>query len=258
MDEPLPLLISIPHGGRDVPEYVQDRVVLTKADIVEDGDAFTREIYDFGRFVHTVVQTSVARAIVDVNRDTKQLPPDHPDGVVKTVTCYNKPVYRQGCFPDQGLIDKLIRDHYEPYHDRIRRALKGGDIVMAFDCHSMAAQAPPIEPNCGQHRPIVNIGNVGGKSFPMDCATEMARCFREVLRLQDKDVTLNEPFSGGFITRTYATDDIPWMQIEISRALYLRRPWFDAATLVVSKQRLSELSDLLREVLQRFCRRIAG
>ncbi|MGV7222698.1 MAG: hypothetical protein ACQ9MH_14365 [Nitrospinales bacterium] len=40
----LPYLISIPHGGTKIPEEVAGSVCLSKKDLFEDGDAFTREI----------------------------------------------------------------------------------------------------------------------------------------------------------------------------------------------------------------------
>jgi len=258
MDEPLPLLISIPHGGLEVPDCVKDRVALTEADILEDADAFTREIYDFGERVHTVLRADIARAIVDLNRDTTQLGADHPDGVIKSVTCYNKPVYRPGCFPDRDLIDKLIRDYHKPFHDKIRLALQNDEIAMGLDCHSMAAQGPPTAKDRGRRRPMINIGNVMGRSCSMDHANELAGCFRDIMDLSETDVKINEPFSGGFITRSYATAETPWIQIEISRAIYLRPPWFDQTTLAVSHQRLSELNCLMWQVIQRFWSRIAG
>jgi formiminoglutamase len=110
----------------------------------------------------------------------------------------------------------------------------------------------------------------------MHYADKLAHCFRDVWQLQDKDVTLNKPFSGGFITRTYGShcenetlknrlstvdsrfSSLPWLQIEISRALYLRPPWFDPQALTISKHRVGELNATLWEVLQSFWRRING
>jgi N-formylglutamate deformylase len=65
-------------------------------------------------------------------------------------------------------------------------------------------------------------------------------------------VTLNEPFSGGFITRTHGNNPIPWIQLEINRSLYLRPPWYDASKWTISKGRLAELSSVIVRVLRRF------
>jgi formiminoglutamase len=256
MKAPLPFLISIPHGGEDIPPCVRERIALTRADILEDGDAFTREIYDFGGRVQAVVQTDTARAVIDLNRDVAQMPPDHPDGVLKTVTCYEKPVYREGRFPNSELVSRLIEEHYRPYHERLRAAAREPGLVLGLDCHSMAEQAPPIAAQAGQLRPLICLGNAYGESCPMPMAEALAACSREVLGLQGDQVTLNEPFSGGFITRTHGNNPIPWLQLEISRSLYLRPPWFDGAKWNISRDRLAKVSSMILSVLKAFHRKV--
>lgn len=258
MPKPLPFLISIPHGGELVPPCVQDRVTLTEADVLEDGDAFTAQIYDLGDSVRTVIKADIARAIVDLNRAVTDMPPAHPDGLLKTVTCYRKPVYRKGRFPDPDLVDRLIREHYHPYHDLICAAANRTDIILALDCHSMAAQAPPIEVEPGRPRPLICLGNAHGQSCPMSHLETLAACFREVFELQPDQVTLNDPFAGGFITRTYGNDPIPWIQIEINRSLYLQPPWYNASTLTISSDRLAELRTLITQTLTRFHTRLTA
>ena len=256
MEARLPFLISIPHAGETIPECVRDLVALTRADIVEDADAFTDQIYDLREHVHTVIQSDTARAVVDLNRDVTQMPPRHPDGVLKTVTSYKKPVYREGRFPDPGLVDRLIAEQYQPYHDKIRATMRTPDVVLGLDCHSMAEQAPPIEEQPGRRRPLICLGNAYGRACEMRYVETLAACFREVFVLEEEQVTLNEPFSGGFITRTHGNNPIPWIQLEINRSLYLRPPWYDASSRTISKDRLAELSALIVRVLRRFHRQI--
>lgn len=256
MPKPLPFLISIPHGGEEFPACVRDRVALTREDTLEDGDAFTRRIYDLADSVHTVIKTDIARAIVDLNRAVTDMPPTHPDGVLKTITCYEKPVYHEGRFPNPGLVDQLIREHYRPYHAKIRAAVKRDDVVLGLDCHSMAAQAPPIEAAPGRPRPLICLANAHDQSCPMQYAELLAACFREIFALQPDQVTINEPFSGGFITRTYGMNPVPWIQIEINRSLYLQPPWYDPCTLTISSDRLAQLRTLITQTLIRFHTRL--
>ena len=252
MESPLPFLISIPHGGETVPPCVRDRVALTRADILEDGDAFTQQIYDFAGHVQAVVQADTARAVIDLNRNVTEMPPDHPDGVLKTVTCYEKPVYREGRFPHAELIDRLVAEHYRPYHERLRVAAEDPGLVLGLDCHSMAEYAPPIAARAARGRPLVCLGNVRGASCPTPMTETLAACFQEVFGLPEDQVTLNEPFSGGFITRTHGNNPIPWIQLEINRSLYLRPPWFDASRWAISNDRLTELSASILRVLRTF------
>jgi len=62
----LPLLVSIPHGGTQMPSEVEGRCCISRADVLEDGDAFTREIYDVAEGVRFVLKADVARAFVDL------------------------------------------------------------------------------------------------------------------------------------------------------------------------------------------------
>jgi len=257
MGQLLPFLISVPHGGEGIPTCVQDRIALTRADVLEDGDAFTREIYSLEAHAYEVIKADVARAIIDPNRDKLDLPPEHADGVVKTTTCYGKPVYREGAFPDRALANRLIEENYQPYHEKIRDAVGTTGLMIGLDCHSMAEQAPPITARPGLRRPLICLGNAHGQSCDMLWAETLATCFRDVFGIEGEDVALNDPFSGGFITRTYGTASIPWIQIEINRSLYLRPPWYDASSLTMSVDRLQELQMLLGQVLRKFYGEIA-
>ena len=118
----LPILLSIPHGGTEIPSEVKDRVILSPADLFDDGDAFTREIYDLEDRVAGVVSANIARAFIDLNRAPDDLPPGNPDGVIKSHTCYGKVIYKAGLEPDQTLIKTLLDKYYHPYHQRIQKA----------------------------------------------------------------------------------------------------------------------------------------
>ena len=62
--EPLPVLISIPHGGTQIPPELANRLVIGKKEIFEDSDGFTRQIYDLKEKVAHVVQANIARRVL--------------------------------------------------------------------------------------------------------------------------------------------------------------------------------------------------
>jgi formiminoglutamase len=250
----LPFLLSIPHGGRKIPQEVKDRVSLSPVDLFDDGDAYTREIYDLGDRVAEVISTNIARAFVDLNRAPDDLPPGNTDGAVKSHTCYGKVIYKAGLEPDQTLIKTLLEKYYHPYHQRIQKTLdeESPEIKLALDCHSMAAVGPEIAPDPGQRRPMICLGNRHGQTCPAEMVEELARCFREVFNLEAPEVTINQPFAGGYITRTYDGNPIPWIQVEMSRALYLTPPYFDRQTLQMDQAHLRELKRKFERVLRLF------
>jgi N-formylglutamate deformylase len=88
----MPLLISVPHAGLRIPEVVRSICVLSERDIIEDGDEGAADVYDLAPEVLKYVRTDVARAIVDMNRAEDDR---RADGVVKTHTCWNVPVYSE-------------------------------------------------------------------------------------------------------------------------------------------------------------------
>ena len=89
----LPLLLSVPHAGLTIPPEVENLCVLTKKEIIEDGDEGAARIYlPLQKEVYSLVTTDVARAIVDMNRAEED---KSKDGIVKTHTCWDVPVYRE-------------------------------------------------------------------------------------------------------------------------------------------------------------------
>ncbi|UCF34343.1 MAG: N-formylglutamate amidohydrolase [Phycisphaerales bacterium] len=217
----LPLLISVPHAGLSVPPEVRPYCALTQQEIIEDGDEGAAEIYAGLRDgVAAFVTTSVARAIVDMNRAEDDR---RPDGVVKTHTCWNVPVYR--AFPPTEVIDALLDRHYRPYHISLTESA-GSGVRLGVDCHTMAAKGPPIGPGPGIERPWICLCN-GEGTCPQDWFGALAGC---LARAFDHEVNINDPFKGGYIIRAHARE-LPWVQLELSRAPFMsndekrRRVW---------------------------------
>lgn len=202
----LPLLISVPHAGSIVPEEVGDICRLSEEDIIADGDEGASAIYDIEDVVEAYVTTDVPRAIVDVNRS----PDDRrDDGVVKKVTIWNKPVYKAEL--DEPLVARLIRRYHTPYHQKLTER-SSSNVILGIDCHTMTAEAPPIDKKPGKRRPDICISNASGT-----CPDEWLDILAGILnRNMTSDVSINDPFTGGYIIRSHASE-LPWMQIEISR-----------------------------------------
>ncbi len=240
-----PCLISIPHGGTKIPEEVKDLILISERDILEDGDAFVQELYSVEAV--SIVKTDIARAFVDPNRAPDDLPPENPDGVVKTYTCFGKKVYRK--FPERKTIERLLEKYYYPYHRRIKEELKREKVLIAFDCHSMAPTPPSIAPDTGK-RPLICLGDYHGRACPPALTELLAECFREVFRFPRDKVKINEPFAGGYITQTYGMNPKPWIQIEINRELYM-----DWKELRKDERKLSDVRGGFRRTLSLFFER---
>ena len=252
--EKLPFLVSIPHGGESVPEEIKQDICIAPKDLFDDSDAFTNLIYDVRDIAEEQVSSNIARAFVDNSRARDQLPPDYPDGLIKSATCYNKPIYKEGRHPDRSMTELLINTYYLDFHKRLRYALQNPRVLIAFDCHSMAEIGPEVSPDQGKERPLINLGDAEGTACDNHITELLRRSFIEVFSFSEKDVTINNPFKGGFITRHYGNNPTPWIQIEMNRKLYLSSAYFDYNALQMKGGRLKELNHKFREVLSYFLR----
>ncbi|OEU48976.1 MAG: hypothetical protein BA871_05445 [Desulfuromonadales bacterium C00003096] len=258
-----PLLVSIPHGGGTIPPEVVERVSITERDIFYEGDALTREIYDFGKRVDAFIETPIARAIVDVNRASDDRAPANPDGVVKTVTTDCTQVYREGMFPDDTLVEDLLQRYYFPYHERLGDLLERRDIRLALDCHSMLERSPPASVHPGEPRPLICLSNRGDREGVPVCGRGHVTCPPEWIRALAESlgqafagvgrVAMNDPFLGGYISQYhYGQRGIPWIQIKINRKLYLNEAYFDPERLRVDQRIIQELRGRISDAIVQF------
>jgi formiminoglutamase len=240
----LPVLISIPHGGTEIPGELQDRLAIGKKGIFEDSDAFTQQIYDLKEKVRCVVKANIARAFIDPSRAESDLPPANPDGVIKTHTCFGKVIYKPSMQPSQSEIIPLLEKYYHPLHNQIQTSVndRRKDLELCLDCHSMEEIGPAIAPDTGVKRPAICLGNRFGEASPDEMVQKLRACLIDAFELDESDVTVNKPFAGGFITRNYGRNPLPWIQIEMNRNLYLKKPYFNSETLEISAAKTEDLN----------------
>jgi formiminoglutamase len=225
-----PFLISIPHGGVEVPSDIAGRIALSEQEIRRYCDPATRALFDFGRSVEATIDTSVSRMVIDLNRPPLPLPLKDPDGVIKVRTIDGRDVYLPGQLPDLPHIHRMMMKWYFPYHQRIDELIDRYPVRIAFDCHSMQPYGSVEQSDAGKARPLICLGNYGDKNgrakpgsiitCPQDWIARLAKEFRKEFP-GSGDVALNTPFSGGFISNAhYWRKGIPWIQIEVNRILY--------------------------------------
>jgi formiminoglutamase len=205
----LPLLISVPHAGQIIPQEVKDYCALSPGQILADSDEGAAEIYDLKSEVAGFVTTDIARAIVDINRAENNR---SRDGIVKTHTSYDVQVYHRPIGED--LIETLLDRYYRPYHKRLSEVAT--NVKFGFDCHTMAAVGPPSAKDSSCERPNICLSNAYS-TCPQDWFEKITHCFEESF---NSEVSVNHPFKGGYISRSHSSE-IPWVQVELSRAPFL-------------------------------------
>jgi len=206
----LPLLVSVPHGGVEVPREVEAKVALDRNQIIKDGDEGAARVYSIADDVAGYVSTRIARAVLDVNRDETDR---REDGVVKKSTCWGIRVYREPLSEQE--IESLLENYYRPYHRRLAELAPG--MRLGIDCHTMSAVGPPVGPDPGAERPPICLSDAGHTTCPQSWTEGLAEIMRRVFGTQ---VAVNSPFRGGYIIRSHCRE-IPWVQLELSRAPFM-------------------------------------
>ena len=248
----LPLLLSIPHGGMDIPSELINKVSIDQYDIFHNSDACTLELFDHSDKIAEVVSTNVSSAIIDVDRSKAALPPAEADGVVKLKTSQGKDVYYEDISTDQDFINKLIENYYEPYHRKIAYRLKEKEIKLAIDCHTMDNVAPDTAEDANQTRPLISIGNHHGKSCDYEILERLADCIQVTFNIGDMDVAINKPADGGYITKKYGNNPVPFIYLAINKSLYLQDQYFNPDQLKVKQSRIDDLKNRFLDSLSLF------
>ncbi len=261
----LPLLLSVPHGGLEIPPEVRSGCRLGLPALLRDGDTWSGHLYSLEERVSAFFRFPVARAVLDLNRAAEDRPPENPDGVVKTVTVCNEQVWEnpEGLSDDQ--ITLLLDRYYHPYHRGLLAASKNGNIKLGLDCHTMLARAPQSSDHPGETRPLVCLSNRGDQNGealdePLTAPPGMIRALGRFLEQQltrlDRNravpvVRLNRPFNGGYITTKHGrAGHIPWIQVELNRSLYLSSEPLAAVPDQAANARIKSLQRCLFEAFK--------
>lgn len=231
-DPPLsPIVLSVPHAGRDYPLALRAalRVPLAAATVLEDRyiDAVALAAHrDEALFVQRR-----ARAWIDLNRSEQERDPAIDEGAAWTALPLASAKLRGGL----GLVPRRvagagelwrrrldaqdvaarIRDDHRPYHAALALALAAArarfGTAVLLDIHSM--------PSLGPDQPRLVIGDRFGRS----AGTRFIAAIEAVAARHGVMAALNTPYAGGHILDTHArpASGVHAIQIEFDRSLYL-------------------------------------
>ena len=244
----LPLLVSIPHAGTDVPE-VQRAQMTDSALRLPDTDWFVPRLYDLPELAHaTVITANVSRYVIDLNRppsDENLYPGQNTTRLCPETNFDGSPVYRDGkpLLPQEIL--RRIEQYWRPYHDKLGRELdmlraRFGFAVL-FDLHSIASRVPNLFDGV---LPDLNFGTNHGQSV----GTSFQAMINQAASSQHEySAVVNGRFVGGFITRHYGDPErqIHAVQLELSQATYL-----DEATARWDDAKAEKIQIVLRQCLR--------
>lgn len=252
----VPLLISLPHVGTDIPPELAGRLV-PRALASEDTDWHLERLY---RPIAEALGASLivprySRYVIDLNRppDDRPLYPGASGGtgLVPTHFFTSEPLYRDGAEPDALEIAARREACWRPYHDALAAELQRLHAehgrALLFDGHSIRSELPWLFD--GQ-LPALNLGTADGAS----CAPAITQRLGELLAGQQRHShVVNGRFKGGYITRHYGRpgEGVHAVQLEMCQRCYMdeardpRDAYDEAAAAAVAPL----IEQLLREML---------
>lgn len=210
----IPLIVSIPHSGTYIPQEMRgnliDNVVLSNM------DWYLPNLYSFLKNLEiTTIINNVSRYVIDPNREIINNTSDFfVHKYVYTKTTFNYPMYKKTL--DNNEIKFRIQEYYNPYHKEIshliNEKLTNFNKVYLIDLHSFGKD---IDED-------IVLGNKNGET----ARKEFTNLVRDSLEKLDFKVNLNNPYSGGYIVRKYANENVETLQIELSYKKYIENKIF--------------------------------
>jgi len=225
----LPVLLSVPHSGREYPDWLIAMSAGGKSTLTLLEDPLVdRLVWRALQRGCGAVIARAPRAAVDCNRAEDEVDPSVVDGarrgrvsarargglgIVPARTQQHGYLWRRAISPRQ--LDERLSQAHRPYHEAIEAQLAAlvarFGCALLLDCHSMP---PPPE-----GVPPIVFGDCRGQTcdawISADAMTITQRCGFEA--------GLNDPFAGGHVIQRHANTSggVHALQIEIDRSCYL-------------------------------------
>ena len=241
----VPFVFCSPHSGRVYTDAFLAASRLNAAALRKSEDCYVDDLFaGVATLGAPLIAARFPRAYLDVNREPYELDPELfaeplPDyantqsvrvigglGTIARIVADGEEIYSTRLTIAHAL--NRIETLYFPFHAALQKLLAETKAQFGYailvDCHSMpsAQMAQSSGP-----RPDFVIGD----RFGVACDARLTRTLKEALAAAGRDVQLNRPYAGGYITEHYGRpqDGIHAVQIEINRALYLNEKRFTPA-----------------------------
>jgi len=225
----LPVLLSVPHSGREYPDWLIAMSAGGKSTLTLLEDPLVdRLVWRALQRGCGAVIARAPRAAVDCNRAEDEVDPSVVDGarrgrvsarargglgIVPARTQQHGYLWRRAISPRQ--LDERLSQAHRPYHEAIEAQLAAlvarFGCALLLDCHSMP---PPPE-----GVPPIVFGDCRGQT----CDAWISADAMTITRRSGFEAGLNDPFAGGHVIQRHANPSggIHALQIEIDRSCYL-------------------------------------
>ncbi len=228
-----PVVISVPHAGREYPLALKTALRVPLAALLPLEDRLVDAVARAARTDQTMLVQRRARAWIDLNRAEHERDPLLDEGAPRIGAAQQSAKLRSGLglvprrvsgagdlwarrFSDAEVTTRISEDH-RPYHAAIAAALQAAHarfgVAVLFDLHSM----PPLGP--GGTRIVL------GDRFGHAAAPRFVDRVETACTAHGFTVARNAPYAGGHILERHARPEIGIhaIQVELDRTLYLDR-----------------------------------
>ena len=222
----VPLLISLPHVGTEIPPELAERLV-PRALASEDSDWHLERLYRplAEASGASLIAPRYSRYVVDLNRppDDRALYPGASGGtgLVPTRFFTDDPLYLEGAEPDVAAIAARVEAYWRPYHHALSAELQRLRVqhgyALLFDGHSIRSELPWLFDG---ELPALSLGTADGAA----CAPAIAEHLTSMLAGQQRfSHAVNGRFKGGYITRHYGQPEqgVHAVQLEMCQRCYM-------------------------------------
>ncbi|HUG46672.1 MAG TPA: N-formylglutamate amidohydrolase [Sphingomicrobium sp.] len=224
----LPVVLSVPHSGRDYPDWLLSQARRGLASLQPLEDPFVDRLVwrALGNGAAAVI-AQAPRAAVDCNRAEDEIDPALVHlaarsrlsprargglGIIPSRTAAHGHLWRRPIASEE--LERRLDEAYRPYHQALEAQLSllvdRFGCALLLDCHSMPPSKNPTE--------IVFGDRFGRSAAPWVIAEALA-----IARESGFAPAANDPFAGGHILDRHGSPNsqVHALQIEIDRRCYL-------------------------------------
>jgi len=269
-----PMVVASPHSCARYPRDLIQASRLDESALRRSEDAHVDALFSGALNVGApLLAAQFPRAYVDVNREAYELDPLMFDAPLPPYAVTRSPRVAAGL----GSIPKVVAAGvdiyrrrlsfaeaaarldacYKPYHAELRRLLSATratfGVSLLVDAHSMPSVGLTCRDDPGFGQVDMVLGDNHGRAA--DCAlVDAARVF---LRRKGYAVAINDPYPGGFVTKSYGAPESGShvLQVEVNRALYMDEATYGRGSYFPKLQEdLTGLLDCLAEAVRGLAR----
>lgn len=252
----VPFVLSLPHRGTEFPDELKDNYMPELQKVLDDTDWFLEKLYDFAPELGiTTIYARYSRWVIDLNRDPASKPL-YDDGRIITDLCpttdfFGKDIYKEKKLePDDEEIEHRLENYYRPYNQKIGEIIDDLKTefgqVLFWDGHSIRRNVETIRK---EPFPDFILGDNDGKT----ANEKFISITLNSLQSSDWQINHNNPFKGGFLTRSKGkpNENVHALQLEMSKDLYM-----DAAELNYDTEKAEKVKTLLKTTFEKLISQI--